>query len=287
MPKLANRLLKRNRNKGKIARKLGKSRVPRGVRGGLNDFGQMATIKETVAFQDLDPNLGYNFNFNLSQFVRASALAPNFKFYKAKSVEWCIEPLYNTFQDGTTGGEVTIPYMYLTMNRTQDSTGINLPDIQAMGAKPQKLVGRKVIRYVPNWCSPGLIAVQFLGPSGGNAQSTYGLQKQFSYLACPDTNLGMNNGSAFIPSSAPNQNIPFSNAPAMTMFANKVVYNGHTVWVDQEVATGTLQPVARVTCTVTWHFKDPHYTTAPDPTAYRTIAPQPCECLPKAETTSI
>lgn len=255
--------------KRKPARRL---RVPRGI----NDHGQQATIKETVEFTDLNPNLGYNFNFNLSQFARASALAPNFKFYKAKSVEWTIEALYNTFQDGTTGGEVTIPYLYMTMNRTQDSTGINLQDIQAMGAKPQKLVGKKTIKYVPNWCSPGLIAANI----GQGQLAQVGLQKQFAYLACPDTNLGLNQQQGFAPSTAPLQ-FPTNSA----VLANTVVYNGHTIWCDQEVPTGVLQAVARVTCTVVWHFKDPHYTASPDPSSYVTIvpvsqAPPPCSPAP-------
>lgn len=234
----------------------------------MNDHGQMATIKETVEFTDLNPNLGYNFAFNLSQFRRASALAPNFKFYKAKSVEWTIEPLYNTFQDGTTGSEVTIPYMYMTMNRTQDSTGINLQDLQAMGAKPQKLVGKKTIRYVPNWCSPGLMAINFPVPPSPAVSQSYGLQKQFTYLACPDTDVAI---SAFQPSTAVPPSGP-ANYPTSLIVANAVVYNGHTIWCDQEVNTGTLQAIARVTCTVTWHFKDPHYTASPD--TYVTVAPQ-------------
>lgn len=258
-----------------------KARVPRGI----NDAGQMATIKETVAFTDLDPNLGYNFNFNLSQFRRASALAPNFKWYKALSVEWTIEPLYNTFQDGTTGAEVTVPYIYMTMNRTQDQTGIALADIQAMGAKPQKLVGKKVIKYTPNWCSPGLNSYAFGNfmnfPNGSLAQAVTGilntgLKAQYAYLASPDINPGQNVVSTFIPATPPALPATGMNAIA----ANMAVYNGHTLWVDQEVPTGTLQPVARVTATVTWHFKDPHCTYLVDPESYKTVAPNPPTCSP-------
>jgi hypothetical protein len=251
-------------------------RVPRGI----NDHGQTATIKETVSFTDLDPNLGYNFNFNLSQFRRASTLAPNFKWYKPLSVEWTIEPLYNTFQDGLTGGQITIPYMYMTMNRTQDSTGILLADIQAMGAKPQKLVGKKTIKYKPNWCSPGLdgyASALVMTQNGGTVSALtglthFGLKAQYSYCACPDsvsaTNL-QNVPSTFVPALAPGTGV----AGQAVINANQVVFNGHTIWVDQEVSTGTLQPVARVVCTVVWHFKDPHCTYLVDPTSYQTVVP--------------
>jgi len=273
----ATRTPARNAKKANKRKGNRKSRIPRGI----NDGGQMARIKETVSFVDLDPNLGYNFNFNLSQFRRASALAPNFKFYKATRVEWTIEPLYNTFQDGTTGAEVTVPYMYLTMNRTQDQTGIVLADIQAMGAKPQKLVGKKTISYVPNWCSPGLNTYansQFMTPSGGVANAlvritNLGLKAQYSLLASPDTvdaNNAQNVPSYIVPSIPPGTNQDGLNA----INANQVVYNGHTVWIDQEVPTGTLQPVARVVCTVHWVFVGPHCTYLTDASSYKTVVPE-------------
>lgn len=276
MPRRATRKPKRSAPKRKTKGNR-KSRIPRGI----NDGGQMARIKETVAFTDLDPNLGYNFNFNLSQFRRASALAPNFKFYKATRVEWTIEPLYNTFQDGTTGAEVTVPYIYMTMNRTQDQTGIALADIQAMGAKPQKLVGKKTISYVPNWCSPGLNTYAnstFVTPGGGTANAlvritNLGLKAQYSLLASPDTvdaNNLQNVPSYIVPS------IPFGTGQdgLNAINANQVVYNGHTVWVDQEVPTGTLQPVARVVCTVHWSFVGPHCTYLVDAQSYKTVLPE-------------
>ena len=250
---------RRNHKKLKRARKgKGRSRTDRLTSGVL----QQATIVETVEFTDVNPNLGYNFNFNLSQFVRASALAPNFKWYKAVSVEWTMEALYNTFQDGTTGAEVTIPYYYQTMNRTQDTTGINLKDMQAMGAKPKKMVGKTVTRYTPNWCSPGLSTYATSVPPGAIARFTQlGLKAQYSYLASPTVDQGAQNLPVYIVPALP---VGTGQDGMNAVNANQVIYNGHTVFVDQEVPTGVLQPVARVVCTVTWHFKDPHYVLAPE-----------------------
>jgi len=251
-----------------------KAKIPRTI--GMPASGQMAKIVETVAFVDLDPNLGYNFQFNLSQFRRASNLAPNFKFYKPTLVEWTIEPLYNTFQDGTTGAEVTVPYIYMVMNRTQDQTGLALADIQAMGSKPQKLVGKKTISYVPNWCSPGLntYANQAVGNVNALVRFTnMGLKAQYSYIACPPTDLPANaqNTPLYIVPSAPPG---FGQDGMNAVNANQCVYNGHTIWIDQEVPTGTLQPVARVTCTVHWSFKGPHCTYLVDGESYKTVIPQ-------------
>jgi len=133
--------------------KLRRSRVPRNR---LIATTQSARIKETIQFNFVNANTNYGFIFSLNQFKRASALAPNFKWYKAKSVEWTIEPLFNTFTDD--GTPQSIPYTYMAMNRTQDSSLQTLQDFQAMGCKPRKLTTKRVIKYTPNWCSPGLMS---------------------------------------------------------------------------------------------------------------------------------
>lgn len=266
----------RRLRKRQLARKGRKPRIPRGVPG-TNDGGQMARIKETVGFLDILPNTGYNFNFNLSQFRRALQLAPNFKWYKPVKVEWQIEPLYNTFQDGNAGTEITVPYIYMTMNRTQDRTGISLEDIQAMGAKPQKLIGKKTIAYRPNWCSPGLNTyanVVVSTPTGvTNAITRFtnlGLRANYDWVASP----------VQLNTPAEDPNLPKYIVPALpfgtgqddmnAVNCSQVIYNGHTVWVEQ---VNNTQRVARVTCTVHWVFKDPHCTYLDE--GYQTLQPQP------------
>jgi len=256
---------RRRRNVKKAIRKRG-NRKGRSS-GMFNDAGQTARIKETVEFTDINPGLGYDFVFNLSQFRRASALAPNFKWYKATSVEWTIEPLYNTFQDGTTGAEVSVPYMYMTMNRTQDSLLLGLADLQGMGAKPKKLVAKTVIKYKPNWCSPGLQQLaRFVDPQSPTGYTlaevdSAGLKAQYSYLQCPNKDSQIDNNPQFsVPIIAPSTTYPPGlSVVQAAILTNQVVYNGHTLYVDQKVPTGLLQPVARITCTVHWHFKGPHF----------------------------
>jgi len=270
---------RKHRKVRKHARRGKRSGIPRG----MPDAGQMARIKETVSFTDLNPNLSYGFVFNLSQFRRASALAPNFKFYKATMVEWTIEPLYNTFQDGTSGSEITIPYLFMTMNRTQDKVGLYFADYQAMGCKPQKLNSTKTIKYRPNWCSPGLQQMAYVADdASGNPTGrklveidSAGLRTNYEWLECPNYDPEINNNPTFnIPLIAPSTDYPpgISVIPSANI-SNQVVYNGHNLWVDQLVTTGVLQAVARVTCTVHWSFKGPHR-------AYETYQ-APTNILPK------
>jgi len=255
-------------------RPVGRRRLPlmKSV-GGTNDRGQIARIKETLEFQDLLPNVAYNMNFSLSQFVRAMAVAINFKWYRASYVEWRIEPAYNTFQE-TSASQISIPYMYVTMNRTQDSTGLNLADIQAIGAKGQKMTSIKKISYKPNWCSPGLLSVNKNSQTQDiNEVNQLGLKAQYSYLPCPDNPVPDGNVSGFTP-------VSFGLPLMSEVFANVAVYNGHCVWIDQEFfAPGN--KVARVTCTVHWEFKDPHYTQAPE----QAVTLKPLVAAPASERT--
>ena len=243
------------------ARKVRRGRARQGSKA------QTARIIETIDFTDLNPGVNYNFNFNLSQFVRASQLAPNFKWYKAAKVTWQVEPLYNTFQDGTTGGEVTMPYMYSVMNRTQDNTLLNLNDFQAMGCKPNKLISKKTMTYRPNWCSGGL-NIQLADVTKGLLTEVpqLGLKAQYSYLACPRITTGFPNPNVVTLSpAAPDTIIPPGVSGIMAKnWVNAVVYNGHSVYIDQGVPTGTLQPCAKVVATVEWHFKDPQCSYVPN-----------------------
>jgi len=228
-------------------------------RGRKSASKQTAHIVESYAFTDINPGLNYNFDFNLSQFIRASQLAPNFKWYKATKVTWTIEPLYNTFQDGTVGNEVTMPYYYSVMNRTQDNAQLSLLDFQAMGCKPKKMTSKQVMSYRPNWCSGGLNLQWFDAATGVyKATPQLGLKAQYSWLASPAAAIPQTNGGVVMRPLAPIVDDPagISTSTALN-YTNAVVYNGHSVFVDQGIQTGLLQPVGKVVCTVHWAFKDP------------------------------
>jgi len=238
---------------------------------------QIARIMETVEFNDINSDTLYNFQFNLSQFTRASALAPSFKFYKAAKVTWTLEALYNTFQENNGGTGISQPFLYTVMNRTQDTTGQIVSDLQAMGAKPKKFIGKHELTYRPNWCSPGLSIFTagtdtILNTSSPLAQ---GLKVQYAWLASPNTN-ATGGISTFTPTN-PTTYPPGTNVAAAKIIANQVVYNGHTIFVDQLVPPSAPLTVGRLTCTVEWHFKDAHYTAAPRNTVMVQPAAAPVE----------
>lgn len=225
----------------------------------------MARIQETVEFTDMTANSVYNFTFNLSQFQRASALAPNFRWVKAAKVEWRVDALFNTFQEGTSG---TVPYMYTVMNRTQSAQPLNIQDIQAQGAKPRKFVGTHKMSYRPNWCVPGML--QTVSNAGSMLTPVYanGLKATYDWLSSAETNLGINKSSITNIEFYPLNPLPPGGAPiasSVVNIPNQAVYNGHAVFVDQVTPLAAF-PVGRVTCTVTWLFKDPNCTYLAPPT---------------------
>jgi len=246
------------------ARKVVK-RAPRRKAAKRSSASQMATITETIELSEMKANTPYSLVFNLSQFERASTLAPSFRWYKAAKVTWTLESLYNTYQDGV-GGD-TIPYLYKIMDRTQNSSGFYLNDLQASGVKPVKMIGTKTYTFAPNWCSSGLTTYGSNPETGALTSITaLGLRAQYSYLATPDI-IELQQAAQFLVPVDPR--IPLPVAGGMnSVNTNNVCYNGMDMYIDQK---GNLNDpyLARLRCTVTWMFKDPKF--------HSTIAPKAVE----------
>jgi len=256
---------KRAARKGRKPRRA-RARVPRT----LNPQNQGATIVESIVIPAAvvtDAQIGLN-HFDLSFFPRAQQCASLFKHYKAEYCEWEYVPRYNLFTQGNTAGS-TIPYMYVAMNRTQDAS---LPPalgqcqgfMTSQGAVPRKFTNKIVIRYKPNWCSPGLIMQRMdLTNTNVTGVAQMGTQVQYGWLASPDNQFspGSINTVQYIaspanPFPAPNGYNPVENFPLAPQ------YNGHYTWFD---SNGTESfSVGDVVLRVKWAFKHPHFN-APGP----------------------
>ena len=228
-------------------------------KSGLNPSNQYATIVETIEFDSVKSDVPYQGTFNLAQFYRATTVAKNFQFYRAKKVKWEYMPLYNTFQQPSTlFPAVGKPQMYFIMNRDQDpywstrAPADALFAIQACGADPVPFTKNREIIYKPNWCSPGLTAFTSQpGVPNPNVTSivSLGLKKQFGWLPTPNTDgyLRPNTKNAVAnPIGAQGYNM------ADIMNAG-VIYNGHNWYIEQSNEPDI--PVAKLICTVEWEFK--------------------------------
>lgn len=234
-----------------------KSRIPRSI----VPKKQFASITETIEFAELLPNTSYAGSFNIAQFARASTIACNFKWYKAAMIRYSYEPLYNTYQEDPTVPHPTIPYFYLSMNRTQSARSQNLYDYQAEGVRPVKFVNKIVKSYKPNWCSMGLITynpkpVPGSSPFVEGGMYANGLKAEYGWLMSPETLVTNNTGQFTSPLLANNQaQNGMAGVQSLPINTSQVVYNGHSVFIEQNNApSGAV--VCKVTATVHWVFKD-------------------------------
>lgn len=228
-------------------KKGGKLAVPRAMRAAPDQY---AKVIESIQITDSFSNQPYGRVFTLTDFDRASLIATNYKWYKAAKVTWTYTPLYNTFQDQP-GATVSKPQIYFSMNRTQDNFVVSQGSILAQGSRPQQFTSNKVISYVPNWCSPGLM-VKARDPGTGNVLDIVqcGVKAQTDWLNTPNVTLvGGQLQRLNVPTDLSSAGfIPVLNA------VDNVMYNGHVDYVYQENST---EPVYSLICTVTWLFKQP------------------------------
>ena len=239
----------------RVARKRGARKA------GLSLNNQYATIVETLATNDIFSDTPYQATFNLSQFFRATTLAKNFKFYRAKKVKWEYMPLYNTFQENNSVAAVGKPQMYIMMDRDQDTKfqSLSAPNalfsIQCAGADPVPFVKNREIIYKPNWCSPGLTAVGYTpgvppAPQTVNAVYSLGLKKQFGWLPTPNKDAWQSPDAS---NSVQNPLSGFTNIGMAPILNGAVVYNGHNLYIQQD--NDPEVPVGKCVVTVEWEFK--------------------------------
>jgi len=240
----------------RVRRRVAKRRG--GKKSGLKITNQYATIVESLASNDVFSDRPYQSIFSLSQFYRATTVAKNFMFYRAKSVKWEYMPLYNTFQQNNSVPAVGKPQFYFMMNRTQDTklSGYSSVDalfsIQCAGTDPVPFTSNKEIIYKPNWCSPGLTAVSGTDvPPVVSQVVSLGNKKQFGWLPTPNADAWATPQTLLHPAGP--TGLSTAGYTMSDIFPGGVVYNGHNIYIQQSNEPDV--PVAKVIVTVEWEFK--------------------------------
>lgn len=269
----ARRPARRPRRKARKA--VRKARVPRTI----NPNNQNATSIETVDVRSIDPNTIYFNTFSLANFPRSSQISLNYKWYKAEYVEWEYTPLFTNYQADNAETNVSVPYMFQVMNRTQDAQQPADPTLrkqfmQSQGAIPQKFTKKIVIRYKPNWCSPGVTTFLRNSITQDLIQTaSAGLTTNNGWLVAPGT-LGQ-------PGNVPETQLVI-NGEGQASYNNSInfttatQYNGHTIYIDQEnTGSDTVKGVCDLVCRVKWVFKGPapFYKVLRDPAQNKEVLP--------------
>jgi len=276
------------RGRRRLARKPKGRKPARRGRGRKAVSKQFAHCIETVDYRDVSGNVGYSATFTLNDFTRAPIIASQYRWYRAKKVEWIYQPFYNTFQEGSGDTAAVIPNLLWIMNRNQaavDNNGIiSRGLLEQMGAKPIKFTKNYSVSYKPNWCMPGLQAATSV--QGANVSSpaiqvatggvSLGMTTSTNWLSTSGLGFAtLGAGAAIV--NKDNQGVPIAPdnssgldfVPELTSdvypqaainpnLPGSVVYNGHVFYLEQsDTLTQYTHPIGRLTARVHWEFKDP------------------------------
>lgn len=227
-----------------------KPRLPRNPQqtSGAIQTKQYARCVEVVPFTQPVANTDVNYQFNISQFDRAKAIAQNFKFYRAKRVVWTLLPEYNVFQTGA--GQVSMPQMSFIMNRTGDNTAWTVAEYDAQGAVPTTFSKKRVIAYKPNLVQPFNVAINV---------AVGGLPTTASMGNTPVYDQWIGTGGYLVDN--PN---PASGGPIPLSIRGDVTpYYGHAIYWSVTSTAPSEPALATIFCEVEWEFKDPLFDLTP------------------------
>lgn len=228
-------------------RRLPLRRNPQQTSGSIHTK-QYARCVEVVPFTQPTANTDVNYQFNISQFDRAKAIAQNFKFYRAKRVVWTMLPEYNTFQSGA--GSVSLPTMSFIMNRTGDNTAWTVAEYDAQGAVPTTFSKKRVIAYKPNLVQPFNVAINV---TVGGLPTTAAMGNTPVY----DKWIGTGGYLVDNPNPASGGPIP------LNVRGDVTPYYGHAIYWYATSTAPSEPKLATIFCEVEWEFKDPLFDLTP------------------------
>lgn len=209
---------------------------------------QYARCVEVVPFTQPTANTDVNYQFNISQFDRAKAIAQNFKFYRAKRVVWTMLPEYNVFQSGA--GSVSLPTMSFIMNRTGDNTAWTVAEYDAQGAVPTTFAKKRVIAYKPNLVQPFNVAVNV---------SVAGLPTTAAVGNTPVYDKWIGTGGYLVDNPNPGSGGPIP----LAIRGDVTPYYGHAIYWYATSTAPSEPKLATIFCEVEWEFKDPLFDLTP------------------------
>ena len=207
-----------------------------------------ATIIETQNAFPIYPNQSYESSFNINGFNRAETLAGQFRFYRAARVTYIFEPQFTNYQAGPNTTTPDVPFLYMVVNRNDESQPFSVEGLKRMGAMPIKFAKTITKSFKPNNLQGVLaqkqITLEQTAPDLIGALALWSFSPTYDIWHSSEI-LKPTNGLVNDPRSV-------GLAPAL--------YSGLNFRVDQDVTTLPVEDrpvVGKLTIKVHWEFKEP------------------------------
>lgn len=224
-----------------------RGRAPRRV--ALNSMRDRASVVEVHSETDLSGGNGYTQNFNLLQFPRASAVAANYRYFRATKILLEFVPYANVFAPGTSFPELYYQKDYTEFSGQGFSSGrpaVNKVTMEGRGVLPEKWTRTIVKQYKPAVLRFEQLMVQSTGGSGAPVTSVQPMS------ATPVLNKWYQSYISYIPQLA-GAGSPVQVGPAQDPM--ELTYGGSAVFINSPLSeTGVL---GRLVIKVHWEFKEP------------------------------
>lgn len=124
---------------------------------GVPEWASLTETRETINL--MDTNQMYRlYKLQLDTHPRAVDVAKAYQLYRIAKVTVRLSPLYDTFQNASSGGNTSVPYAYFMIDRTRALEDVNnVATLKRLGATARRL-DDKVIEYSykPNVLMPTL-----------------------------------------------------------------------------------------------------------------------------------
>lgn len=178
---------------------------------------ERASIREIYSANTLlQTNQMYqSYKIQLANCPRAVNVAKSYQYFRIKKVHFKFSPLFDTFQNGASGGNTSIPHLYCMIDRTKNLFQSNsVEDLRKLGAKPRRL-DDKMLQFS---FAPSVLNAAFDGhPPAGQTTTQFVQYKVSPWLNTRDNEtIGVWNpdstdhlGMVWIAENSGGNNIPY------------------------------------------------------------------------------
>lgn len=236
------RLVRRPRNRR------GRKGVRRGrVSKTLNAMRDKARVVEVYSTESLTGNTGYVQQFSLSEFTRASAVAKNYRYYRATRVEMEFVPYANLYPTGQ-----AFPELYYQQDHTAfiAAQAPTLASMQGRGVMPIKFTSP-----IKRWYNPAVLRYeQMLVQTWKDANEFYVNNIQ-PLTATPVKNKWYMTEKAFTPLLFTPNNTETTEPIGASADPTKLLFTGSAFFLNTPIAIQGA--IGRLVVKVHWEFKQP------------------------------